>query len=211
MGQKFRGKALESRIQITGNSARLSSVTRIVAGEKGGLRLNVPKSGTRPTSERVREAMFSHLLCSGFPQGAMVLDLFAGSGALGLEALSRGGASAVFVDASGTAAKVLRANIDALHYRDRARVLVKDAAKFVSELKPTDCFDLIFLDPPYALAPYVLSEILAGLTAHLSPEGVMVLETSKKFPAPEIPSGLQAYAAKSYGDTLVTYLQQAQG
>ncbi|WP_295027539.1 RsmD family RNA methyltransferase, partial [uncultured Mobiluncus sp.] len=66
-------------------------MTRIVAGEKGGLHLTVPKSGTRPTSERVREAMFSHLLCSGFPQGATVLDLFAGSGALGLEALSRGG------------------------------------------------------------------------------------------------------------------------
>lgn len=185
-------------------------MTRIVAGEKGGLRLNVPTSGTRPTSERVREAMFSHLLCSGFPQGAAVLDLFAGSGALGLEALSRGGASAVFVDAAGSAAKVLRTNIDALHYRDRTRVLVKDAAKYVSELKPADCFDLVFLDPPYALAPYVLSEILAGLSAHLSPEAVTVLETSKKFPPPEIPSGLQAYATKKYGDTLVTYLHQTQ-
>lgn len=184
-------------------------MTRIVAGEKGGLSLTVPKSGTRPTSERVREAMFSHLESQGFPQGAAVLDLFAGSGALGLEALSRGASQAVFVDSAPAAAKTLRTNLAHLDYRDRGRILIKDAAKFASELGNGDCFDLIFLDPPYALAPYIVTEVLAGLTAHLEPEGVAVLETSKKYPVPEIPSGLDSYATKAYGDTVVTYLERS--
>ena len=182
-------------------------MTRIVAGERGGRTLTVPKSGTRPTSELVREAMFSHLDSIGSLGGASVLDLFAGSGALGLEALSRGAKSAVFVDVAGAAAKVLRANITALDYGNQARVVVKDGAKYVSELQGGELFDLVFLDPPYALAPYVIAEVLAGLTAHLSAEGVVVLETSKQYPVPEIPSGLAAYQSKTYGDTAVTYLE----
>lgn len=184
-------------------------MTRIVAGAWGGRTLQVPKSGTRPTSERVREAVFSRLDALGAVEDARVLDVFAGSGALGLEALSRGAASAVFVEIAGGSAKVIRANIAALGARGQTTVEVCDGARFVTGLGVSDRFDLVFLDPPYALASYVITEVLAGLTAHLAPEGLMVLETSKQYAAPEIPSGLMVSATKTYGDTLVNFLELA--
>lgn len=120
---------------------------RIVAGEFGGRRLTVPRdAGVRPTSDRVREAWMS-ILGENIPD-ARVLDLYAGSGALGLEGLSRGARTAEFVDIGAASLKALRANIEALGVADRCRVRSGDALRFAEELPP-GAFDLAFADPPY--------------------------------------------------------------
>lgn len=163
--------------------------------------------GTRPTSERVREALFSRLDSLGALDGACVLDIFAGSGALGLEALSRGAAHAVLVDSARGAAKALQGNIASLGAKDQARVVVADASRFAGSLGASEIFDLIFLDPPYALDSVVISEVLANLALHLDPAGILILEGSKQYPLPDFPPLLMNTATKAYGDTLITYLR----
>ena len=124
-------------------------MTRIIAGEFGGRRLKVPSDRrVRPTADRVREAWMSILGERLF--GARVLDLFAGSGALGLEALSRGAASAEFVDIGRASLEAIRANVDALGVADRVRVHQGDAMRYVERLAP-GAFDLALADPPYSL------------------------------------------------------------
>jgi len=123
-------------------------VTRIIAGEFGGRRLAVPPGNTtRPTADRVREAWMS-ILAPRLP-GAIVLDLFAGSGALGLEAVSRGAESAVFVERSIKALDLIRRNIDLLGVADRIRIVRGDALRFAAELG-AGAYDVAFADPPYA-------------------------------------------------------------
>jgi 16S rRNA (guanine966-N2)-methyltransferase len=120
---------------------------RIIAGEFGGRRLKAPSgSGTRPTGERVREAWFS-IVGPALP-GASVLDLFAGSGALGLEALSRGAHRAHFVERSRTALTALRANVAALRVTDRVRIVPGDGLAFAERLEGCP-YDVVFADPPY--------------------------------------------------------------
>ncbi len=131
---------------------------RIIAGEWGGRRLRIPRGmDIRPTTDRVRESWFSIL--GPAVRDASVLDLFAGSGALGLEALSRGAASAVFVERSRKALQALQANVEALGAGDRARIVGADAIAFVSNLPP-GAFDLALADPPYdrGLAGRVVEE-----------------------------------------------------
>jgi 16S rRNA (guanine966-N2)-methyltransferase len=124
-------------------------VTRIIAGVFGGRRLTVPADArVRPTADRVREAWMSIL--GDQLLGARVLDLFAGSGALGLEALSRGAAQATFVELAGASLVALRANIDALGVGDRVTVRRADAMRFIERLGP-DAYDLVLADPPYSL------------------------------------------------------------
>jgi 16S rRNA (guanine966-N2)-methyltransferase len=121
---------------------------RIIGGEARGRRLRAPRgAATRPTADRVREALFDLI---GEVTGLRVLDLFAGTGALGLEALSRGAARAVLVDQAEAAVRVMRANIDALGYGARARVLRQDVGRALRRLADgSERFDLVFLDPPY--------------------------------------------------------------
>lgn len=142
---------------------------RIVAGELRGRRLGVGP-GVRPTTERAREALFSIL--GDRVRGARVLDAAAGSGALGFEALSRGAASAVFVEADRRVARVLEANVALVGACDRAAVVVRSVAAFLRVDRPSG-FDLVFFDPPWAEP--VASE-LDGLWSAVSPGGTFVLE-----------------------------------
>jgi len=170
---------------------------RIVAGAYGGRRLTTPRgTGTRPTSDRVREALFSML---GSIEGDRVLDLFAGSGALGLEALSRGAAEATFVDSAPAAIRAVRANLTVL--RAEAQVRRADARAFLRNARAAGRqYDLVLLDPPYRRAG-ALAEALAGdLAAVLAPRARVVAESDRRSPL-ELPLPLQA--ERRYGDTLI--------
>ncbi|MBI4940889.1 MAG: 16S rRNA (guanine(966)-N(2))-methyltransferase RsmD [Actinobacteria bacterium] len=176
-------------------------MTRIIAGSAGGRRLETPKGdSTRPTSDRVREALFSVLEARGAVRGAVVLDLFAGSGALGLEAASRGAADVVLVDSSRQAAEAARANVAALGM-PRVSVVLANALRHV-EGRPSRPVDLAFLDPPYAMGEDDLAKVLAALAAGwLSDDGLVVVERSSRSPEPRWPEGLVRSAVRRYGET----------
>lgn len=182
-------------------------MTRIVAGRAGGRSLAVPPKGTRPTSDRVREAIFSRLEHYGAIDGARVLDLYAGSGALGLEAASRGAAEVTLVDVSRQAAQVCATNVTALGL-DGVRVVTDKAAR-VAATAPTHPWDLVFLDPPYDVADAEVAEVLAALEPHVSTRCVVVVERSARSPEPRWPSSWSRIAAKTYGDTAVHYAEVA--
>jgi 16S rRNA (guanine(966)-N(2))-methyltransferase RsmD len=171
----------------------------------GGRRLKAPAGrATRPTSERVREAVFSIL--GPPPDDAVVLDLFAGAGALGLEALSRGAEHAVFADSSRAAIKVLRDNIASLDVRGATRVHPTDALRALSKLPGP--FHWIFIDPPYAtdLASRALEHL--GGTEQLAEDGVIVVEHDRRN-APEPGHGcLVRTDCRRYGDTEVSFYQR---
>ncbi|NMB76709.1 MAG: 16S rRNA (guanine(966)-N(2))-methyltransferase RsmD [Myxococcales bacterium] len=175
---------------------------RIVGGELRGRRLFGPKaSDVRPTSDRVREAIFD-LLGPG-PLSGRVLDLFAGTGALGIEALSRGCERAVFVESAPAAAAVIRRNLETCRLLDRARIARADVARFLSGTDPDRPFALILLDPPYrqGLAQEALSAITSG--EWVAPAGVVVAEAEKGAALPERVGGLGLAKHKIYGDTAV--------
>jgi 16S rRNA (guanine966-N2)-methyltransferase len=170
---------------------------RIVAGTYGGRRLAAPRgTGTRPTADRVREAVFSMLEPVA---DARVLDLFAGSGALGLEALSRGAAEATFVDSAPAAVRAVHANLEALGAD--AEVRRADARGFLRNARADGRqYDLVFLDPPYQRAG-ALAEALAGdLAAVLAPRARVVVESDRRSPL-ELPLSLQV--DRRYGDTVI--------
>ncbi len=176
---------------------------RIVAGTAGGRRLAVPAGrDTRPTSDRVREAVFASLLSArGSLDGAVVLDLFAGSGALGLEALSRGAAVTVLVERDPTAAATARANVASLGLAG-ASVAASPVARYLAR-RPTPA-DLVFADPPYALAEVELAAVLAALAGGwLRPGASVVVERSSRSPAPGWPAGFEPGRVRTYGDTAV--------
>ncbi|WP_448061424.1 16S rRNA (guanine(966)-N(2))-methyltransferase RsmD [Cellulomonas hominis] len=175
-------------------------MTRIVAGTLGGRTLQVPAKGTRPTSERVREALFSRLEHLGVVDDARVLDLFAGSGALGLEAVSRGAAQAVLVDAARAAADVCRKNVRTLGVADRVTVVTERAERYVTRPVATP-WDLVLVDPPYDVADDDLTGILAALGPEVAPDGVVVVERSSRTPAPTWPGALTALDTRPYGET----------
>jgi 16S rRNA (guanine966-N2)-methyltransferase len=166
----------------------------------GGRRLDsVPGLEVRPTSDRVREAMFNSLESRGLVAGAAVLDLYAGTGALGIEALSRGATHATFVDADRRSAEVIRSNLNRLGAADRATVVVSDAAAFVQRTAVS--FDLALLDPPYRDKGW--HEVLGSLRAR-----VAVVESATPVPAPE---GWAVLQERRYGRTRVTVLEQVDG
>jgi 16S rRNA (guanine966-N2)-methyltransferase len=170
---------------------------RIVAGAYGGRRLAAPRGGrVRPTADRVREALFSML---GTVEHARVLDLFAGSGALGLEALSRGAFEATFVDSAPAAVRAVQANLEALAAAGEVRR--QDARAFLRNARSAGRqYDLVFLDPPYRRAG-ALAEALAGdLAAVLAPRARVVAESDRRSPF-ELP--LPLAAERRYGDTLI--------
>jgi 16S rRNA (guanine966-N2)-methyltransferase len=173
---------------------------RVVAGRFGGRRLQAPPGrGTRPTSDRVREALFSTL---GPLDGARVLDLFAGSGALGIEALSRGAASALLVERDPRAVAVIRSNLDALDLgTTEAEVFAGPArAALRTASERGDTYDLVFLDPPYRSAPGLGRELSAALEPLLSGGGRLVVESDRRAPL-ELP--LPLIHERRYGDTLI--------
>lgn len=177
-------------------------MTRIVAGELGGRRLAVPPAGTRPTSERVREALFSRLEHLDALAGARVLDGYAGSGALGLEALSRGAASVTLVELGRAAAEVCRRNVADLGLRDRAQVVKDTVEAFVA--RPVSApWDLVLLDPPYDVAVETVDRILVDLVPALSADAVVVVERAARGAAPTWPDGLADLGTKTYGETVV--------
>jgi 16S rRNA (guanine966-N2)-methyltransferase len=167
---------------------------RIVAGQFKGRRLRMPRGApTRPTADRVREALFSML---GDVTGARVLDLYAGSGALGIEALSRGAATAVFVERDPRAAAAIQANLDAVGAEaDVSRV---DALDFLK--RPMSPFDLVFCDPPYDSGPRIAGPLAERLPALLSDNARIVTESDKRNPL-ELPFPL--IRERTYGDTRI--------
>jgi 16S rRNA (guanine966-N2)-methyltransferase len=174
---------------------------RIVAGEWGGRRIQAPPGrGTRPTTDRVREAWMS-TVASHLP-GARVLDLFAGSGALGLEALSRGAASATFVEQDAKALAALRANLDALGASEAATVVKSDALKYARGLG-VGSFDLAFADPPYGKG---FARELAEAFAETPFAGLLCIEHGKDDVLPE----LAGARTRRYGDTYLTYITAAE-
>jgi 16S rRNA (guanine966-N2)-methyltransferase len=168
---------------------------RITGGELGGRRIRVPSRAKelRPTTERVREAVFSIL---GEVGGANVLDLFCGSGALAIEALSRGAATATLVDARPEVAK---RNVESLDLGDRALVVRSDATRFLRRAEPGS-FDLVLCDPPYRLADRLAAELDPLIRAVLAKDGKVMVETSPDRP---LPLELPLLTERSYGDTLI--------
>lgn len=181
-------------------------MTRIVGGTVGGRRLAVPATGTRPTSERVREALFSRLEHRGALDGARVLDLYAGSGALGLEALSRGAASAVLVDSSRTAVAVCRSNANVLGFADVVTVIGRKVEQLLVGPAPTRTSTLVFVDPPYELG---VEKVLRLLTrpGWLAEGAVVVLEQATRAGEPAWPAGLEPGDSKAYGETTLWFAQ----
>ncbi len=178
---------------------------RIIAGEMRSRKLKTLEgTDTRPTADRVKEALFSILQSRVY--GARVLDLYGGSGALALEALSRGAAFAVINDQAEGACRVIRENIGALGCQDRARLLrMRDLAAIDLLEKEEARFDLIFLDPPYRMD---VSPVCARLEKQLlAPGGVIVAEHARETP-PAVPLPLQAADQRIYGITGLTFLHR---
>lgn len=185
-------------------------VVRIVAGVAGGRRLAVPPRGTRPTSDRVREAVFSTLQARRDLEGARVLDLYAGSGALGLEALSRGAAHVRFVESDRRAAAVLCRNVEALGLGGPGGSAVQvSTATVAAALRgdPGQPYDVVLADPPYTLDDGALSEVLTTLASGgwLTPGALLVVERSARAMPPTWPDGVVALTQRGYGDTVVYY------
>lgn len=177
---------------------------RLISGKWGGLRLSAPKGrGTRPTSDRNREALFSMLAARLDFDGLHVLDGFAGSGALGLEALSRGAAHCVFVENDHEACAAIKANIAACGAQDEAMLMRHDARK--ADFADAR-FDLVFLDPPYGKT--LAEAVLTGLRPHLADQATLVIEEGKRveFTAPE---GFVESDRRAKGDTQLIFLTPA--
>lgn len=178
-------------------------MTRIVAGIVGGRRLRVPPAGTRPTSDRVREALFNVLAARVDLAGARVLDLYAGSGALGLEALSRGAGHALLVESDRRAAGVLAANIAEL--RLSGAVVRKAMVAAVLAAAADEPYDVVFTDPPYALSDADVLADLAALVAGgwLAENAFVAVERSARSPETAWPPCFHPVKARRYGETRI--------
>jgi 16S rRNA (guanine966-N2)-methyltransferase len=180
-------------------------MTRIVAGAARGRRLAVPPVGTRPTSERAREALFNSLATLIQLDGARVLDLYAGSGGIGLEALSRGAVEVVFVESEPAALAVLDRNISAVGLPG-ARVIRRSVQTYLAS-PPDEPFDFVFADPPYDLADSFVAGNLDALkrAGWTQVGGVVVIERSGRTPEPVWPDPLESIKGKRYGETALWY------
>ena len=181
-------------------------MTRIVAGSAKGRTLAVPKSGTRPTSERVREALFSRLDHMNVLEGATVLDLFAGTGALGLEALSRGAARATLVEKASAAARVVSANVRATGLP--ARVVTADVRAYLGARSGEALMgenDLVFIDPPYDIPEGDMTTVLSALAPWVGPDSLIVVERSTRAPAPTWPPFLVLEDTRAWGETVAYF------
>lgn len=183
-------------------------MTRVVAGAARGRRLAVPSGqGTRPTSDRAREALFSTLeSLLGSLAGRRVADLYAGSGAVGLEALSRGAAHVLLVESDARALRVVRANVDALALAG-AEVRGGRAEHVVAAEAPGPAYDVVFLDPPYDTPDDTLREVLSAMLAHgwLAPRAVAAVERPTRGGGWRWPAGLEAVRSRRYGEATLWY------
>ena len=172
---------------------------RVVGGEAGGRKLKAPPGDeTRPTSDAVREAVFNAVASRMDLEDARVLDLFAGSGALGIEALSRGAGEVTFVDRSRTAAATIRSNLEMTGLAG-GRVVTTPVQGWLARLGPADQWDLVLADPPYAYDGW--TALLQGLAGHVDDDGMAVLESGSDL---ELPKGWRSVRSKRYGTTVVT-------
>lgn len=185
-------------------------MTRIIAGYAGSLALAVPRSGTRPTSDRVREAIFSALEARELLDGAHVLDLYAGSGALGLEAASRGATEVTLVERARDAAAVARRN--AAHIEKaaprgaapRIRTVVQSVQSYLAGA--AGGWHLVFIDPPYELSSADVTADLELLAPLVDPDAVIVVERSVRDAEPAWPAGLSLDRRSTYGETAVYWV-----
>lgn len=174
---------------------RILRQMRVVAGELGGRRLVAPQGiSTRPTTDRVREAIFNSLGSAGILEGALVVDLFAGSGAIGIEALSRGAEHCVFVERDRRALEALQENLDTLDLRARSKVLPSDARSAAASVDA----DIVFADPPYDFDDW--DRLITSVRA-----GWVVAESGAEIDAP---NGWATTRVKKYGRTRVTFLER---
>ncbi|MDP7657327.1 MAG: 16S rRNA (guanine(966)-N(2))-methyltransferase RsmD [Roseibacillus sp.] len=177
---------------------------RVIAGRARGMRLKVPPRATRPSTDRLREALFSILQVR--LEGARVLDLFAGSGALGIEALSRGAQEAVFVEASGAAGRILRENLEKARFAGQGTVHQRDVFAYLGSCSAV--FDLILADPPYlSNADHDLAGALmedASLPSRLSDGGLVVLEVEAEREEPAAP-GWKMIDRRKYGSSAILF------
>jgi 16S rRNA (guanine966-N2)-methyltransferase len=185
-------------------------VTRIIAGSAGGRRLQVPAGrDTRPTSDRVREALFSRLDHEGWLDGARVLDLYAGSGALGLEAASRGAAEVVLVESARVAAATIRRNASALGLGG-VRVAEAKVERWLD--RPAEVvFDVVLADPPYPVTDDVVDGVLRLLTEHgwLADQALVVVERASRRRAPQWPPPLEPVGDRAYGETRLWFAERS--
>ncbi|MCW2867007.1 MAG: rsmD [Marmoricola sp.] len=188
-------------------------MTRIIAGSARGRRLRTPVgSATRPTSDRVREALFSTLESRlGDLTGLRVLDLYAGTGAVGLEALSRGAGLLTSVESDRRTARLVAQNAEALGFH-RVEVVALPVARALAA-PPRAPYDLVFADPPYPLPEVELAQALALLAGQgwVGPDSVLVVERSARSPEPTWPAGLEQERSKDYGETVLWYVRASAG
>jgi 16S rRNA (guanine(966)-N(2))-methyltransferase RsmD len=182
-------------------------VTRIVAGTRGGRRIGTPPGrDTRPTSDRVREGLFSTLSAVTDLQDSRFVDLYAGSGAVGLEAASRGASAVLLVESDARAARIVRENIAALGL---GQVCQLSAARVATALadSPGEPFDIVFADPPYAMDDQEIARMLTALVERpwLTADAWVVVERSTRSPEPLWPEGVTPDRSRRYGESLLWY------
>ncbi|WP_298593094.1 16S rRNA (guanine(966)-N(2))-methyltransferase RsmD [uncultured Rothia sp.] len=194
-------------------------MSRIISGAAGGVRLaSVPGDNTRPTTDRVKESLFSKLESYDIIRGARVLDAFGGSGALGCEALSRGAASVTLLDTYPKAVAVIRKNVAAVEKAmgrtgsgssgatgSAARVQQSQALTYVKSASGP--WDLVFVDPPYAMPNEQISELLEALTPKLAEGAVVVVERSSRDAEPVWGEGLYCFSTRQHGETVLYYVE----
>ncbi|RJT82027.1 16S rRNA (guanine(966)-N(2))-methyltransferase RsmD [Arthrobacter cheniae] len=188
-------------------------MTRIIAGAAGGSTLvSVEGNGTRPTSDRVKEALFSRLESYGVLQGAHVLDLYAGSGSLGVESASRGAATVDLVESADRAAMVAQKNADLVNRVlgwTAVRVHRSKVETYLDRVAPELTWDLVLMDPPYTVDANGVIAVLEALESRLAEGAVVVVERSARTPEPPWPAWLERFSDKKYGETRLWFLEPA--
>lgn len=185
-------------------------MTRIIAGTARGARLDVPRAGTRPTSDRVRESLFGALESADAIVGARVLDLYAGSGALGLETLSRGATSADLVEHGREATSVVRRNAATVAKAGAPSARVHQSTVRSFLLRASGPYDLVFSDPPYDLDDEAMTADLVTLAPLLTPDALVIIERARRSTPPDLAAaGLELIREKAYGDTALWWAEPA--
>lgn len=186
-------------------------MSRIIAGAAGGTPLvSVPGSLTRPTTDRVKEALFSRLDAFGIIAGSRVLDLYAGSGSLGVESGSRGAEAVDLVEFDAKASAVCQRNADLINGvigRKAVTVHRSKVESFLQRAVDGTSWDLVFLDPPYPLEEPALKAVLDKLSGHLAPSAVVVVERSSRSPEPGWPEAMERFAERKYGETRLWFAE----